>query len=193
MVVVVHECGNESGDGGVVVVVGVQHVPYGVEDVSGGADVALVGGYLEVAHLSIECRRHLMLCERHGKRAEEDDAVNLEVAGEAQRIDDGAWSEVGQCACCDVSVLQVEADVGFSVEDDAKAVVVDDEGRPMLEDEAEKVVVTADDAEFAVEEDIVADLSDVRAEDVAHAREIHQLRLLVHRLSVFVGKDNISW
>jgi len=191
MVVVVHECGDECGDGGAVVVVGVQHVPYGVEDVSCGADVALVGGYLEVAHLSVEGRWHLMLCERHGKRTEEDDAVNLKVAGETQRIDDGAWSKVGQCACCDVSVLQVEADVGLSAEDDSEAVVVDDEGWPMLEDEAEEVVVAADDAEFAVEEDIVADLSDVGAEDVAHAWEVHQLRLLVHRLSVFVGKDNV--
>lgn len=191
MVVVVHECGDECGDGGAVVVVGVQHVPYGVEDVSGGVDVALASRYLEVAHLSVEGRRHLMLCERHGKRAEEDDAVNLKVAGETQRIDDGAWSEVGQCACCDVSVLQVEADVGLSVDDDAEAVVVDDEGWPMLEDEAEEVVVAADDAEFAVEEDVVADLSDVGTEDVTHAWEVHQLRLLVHRLSVFVGKDNI--
>ena len=128
VVVVVHECGEECGDGGSVVVGVADGVAYGVDDVSCGVEVVLAGGNLEVAHLTVERRWHLPLREGHGELVEEDDAVDFEVAGDVLWHDDGAWREVCQRAGPDVPFLQVEADIGFASGDDAEAVVVDDEG-----------------------------------------------------------------
>ena len=69
--------------------------------------------------------------ERHGEVGEECKAIDLEIVGKADRRDDGARSEIDQCACCDAAVLQVEVHVCLASRDDAKAMIVDDDGKQL--------------------------------------------------------------
>ena len=93
-IVVVHQGGNEAGDRGAIVVLLVDEMPKGVEDVAGRLLFFLSDRQLEVAHLAVKGRRKLAYCERHGEIGEESDALYFEVIGEADGIDDGAWANV---------------------------------------------------------------------------------------------------
>ena len=87
MVVVMHQGGYERHDNGAMIVAAMDYMPDGVENVAGCADVGLVCLKLEVAYLTIESRRHLSLCERHGKVGEEGKAEDAEVIGKADGVD----------------------------------------------------------------------------------------------------------
>ena len=86
MVVVVHQGGYERHDDGAMIVAAMDYMPDGVENVAGCADVGFVGWKLEVAYLTVESRRHLSLCERHGKVGEEGKAEDAEVIGKADGV-----------------------------------------------------------------------------------------------------------
>ena len=158
MVVVVHQGGNERHNDGAMIVAAMDYVPDGVENVAGSADVGLVCRKLEVAYLTVESRRHLSLCERHGKVGEEGKAEDAEVIGKADGVDDGARADIDQCACCDVPLLQVEVDVGFSIQDETEAMVVDGERRLLAHQQAKHGVVAANHTQFTVKKDTLADL-----------------------------------
>ena len=87
MVVVVHQGGYERHYDGAMIVAAMDYMPDGVENVAGCADVGLVCRKLEVAYLTIESRRHLSLCERHGKVGEEGKAEDAEVIGKADGVE----------------------------------------------------------------------------------------------------------
>ena len=140
------------------IVVAMDYVPDGVENVASCADVGFVGWKQEVAYLTIESRRHLSLCERHGKVGEEGNAEDAEVIGKADGIDDGARADIDQRACCDVPLLQVEVDVGFSIQDETEAMVVDGERRLLAYQQTKHGVVSANHAQFTVKEDVLANL-----------------------------------
>ena len=162
-------------------------MPETVEDVTGGGNVGLRGRQLEVAHLTIHSRWHLVLGKWHGELGKEGEAINLKVGGEADGADDGARTEIDKCACADVSVLQVEVYVALAPGDDAEAVVVDDEGRRLLNNQVEHTCVAMNDGQFAVEEDAVTNLVEVRGDDFPHLPQVHQFRLFAHRfLSLLV-------
>ena len=118
--------------------------------------------------------------ERHGEVGKECEAINLEIVGKADGRDDGARSEIDQCACCNATVLQIEVHVCLALRDDAKAMVVDDKWRCLLHDEMKHTWVTMHHAELAVEMDVLAYLSEVAGKDISHLRESHQSGLLVH-------------
>jgi hypothetical protein len=59
-------------------------------------------------------------------------------------------------------------------------VVVDAEGRLLLSDNPEDVMVAMNYGKLVVEEYAVAHLSQVWLYKVAHSRQAHQFRLLVH-------------
>ena len=158
MVVVMHQGGNERHNDGAMIVAAMDYVPDGVENVASCTDVSLVCRKLEVAYLTIEGRRHLSLGKRHGKVGEEGKAEDAEVIGKADGVDDGARADIEQCACCDVPLLQVEVDVGFSIQDETEAMVVDGERRLLAHQQAKHGVVAADYTQFAVKEDALAHL-----------------------------------
>ena len=158
----------------------VDNLPNGVENLACRADVALADLQLKIAHLSVECRGHLSLGEGHGKVGKQADSVDFEVVGKADGVDDGARSDIDQCAGCEVSVLQVDIDVRLAVYDDSEAVVVDGKRRFLSHQQVENGGFAAHDAEFAIEENIFAYLRQMRSKDVAHPREVHQFGLFVH-------------
>ena len=104
------------------------------------------------------CAAGLSVCERHGKVGEEGKAEDAEVIGKADGVDDGARADIDQCACCDVPLLQVEVDVGFSIQDETEAMVVDGERRLLAHQQAKHGVVAVNHTQFAVKEDALADL-----------------------------------
>ena len=68
LVVVVHLGSYECCDGGTMIVVrGMNRLPDGVHNMCGGSDILFVGGQLEVAHLTVEDRRHLSRAKGMGK------------------------------------------------------------------------------------------------------------------------------
>ena len=140
------------------IVVAMDYVPDGVENVASCADVGFVDWKLEVTYLTIESRRHLSLCERHGKVGEEGNAEDAEIIGKADGVDDGAGADIDQCACGDVALLQVEVDVGFSIHDDAEAMVVDGERGLLAYQQTKHGVVSANHAQFTTKEDVLANL-----------------------------------
>ena len=188
MVVVVHEGSYKSGDGGTMIILCVNHMPDGVENVAGRADIAFANRQLEVAYLTVEGRRHLTLCKGHGEIDKETDAKDAEVVGKTDGIDDGAWADVDQCASGDVTVLQIEVDMGLAIQNDAEAMVVDGEGRFLAHQQTEHGMISMNHTEFTVEEDVLADLCKMRGEYVPHARHVHQLGLLVHKPSILFAK-----
>ena len=158
MVVVVHQGGNERHNDGAMIVAAMDYVPDGVENVAGSADVGLVCRKLEVAYLTIESRRHLSLRERHRKVGEEGKAEDAEVIGKADGVDDGARADIDQCACYDMSLLQVEVDMRFSIQDETETMVVDGERRLLAHQQAKHGVVAANNTQFTVKKDTLADL-----------------------------------
>jgi len=83
-----------------------------------------------------------------------------------------------------VTVLEVEVDVCFALEDYSHSMVVDGEGRLLSHQQAEHRRVAVDNGEFVVEVDVVANLRKMRREDVEHSRQVHQLWLLRHDIGV---------
>ena len=158
MVVVVHQGGYERHDDGAMIVAAMDYMPDGVENVASCTDVSLVCRKLEVAYLTIEGRRHLSLGKRHGKVGEEGKAEDAEVIGKADGVDDGARADIDQCACCDMTLLQVEVDVGFSIQDETEAMVIDGERRLLAHQQAKHGVVAANHTQFTVKEDTLANL-----------------------------------
>jgi hypothetical protein len=57
-----------------------------------------------------------------------------------------------------VPLLQVEVDVGFSIQDETEAMVVNGERRLLAHQQAKHGVVAADYTQFAVKEDALAHL-----------------------------------
>ena len=80
LVVVVHQCCYKSCDGGTVIVVGdMDHLPDDVHNIFDSSDILFASSQLEVAHLTVEDRRHLSLCKRHGEVREESHSEDAEV------------------------------------------------------------------------------------------------------------------
>lgn len=120
LVVVLHLCSHECCDGwSVVVFVGMDYLPDGVQDVPCSCDFLLGGGELEVPQLAVEGRWHLSVWERHGEFGEECYSEYAEVVRQPLGVDDGARAEVYECAAREVPVLQVDVDVSFAAYDDA--------------------------------------------------------------------------
>ena len=80
LVVVVHLGSYECCDGGTMIVVrGMNRLPDGVHNMCGGSDILFADKLLEVAHLTVEDRRHLSLCKGHGEVREESHSEDAEV------------------------------------------------------------------------------------------------------------------
>ena len=191
LVVVVHLGSYECCDGGTMIIVrGMNRLPDGVHNMCGGSDILFACRQLKVAHLSVEGRRHLSLRKGHGEIRKESHSEYTEVRGKPLGVDDGARTDIDECATREVAVLQVEVDVSLAAHDDAQTVVVDGERRPLAHQQTEHRAVAANHCQFAIHEYMLAHLREVWCENVAHSCGIHQLRLSVHNTSFFVGKDN---
>ena len=140
------------------IVVAMDYVPDGVENVASCTDVGFVDWKLEVAYLTVESRWHLSLGKGHGEVGEESKAEDAEVIGKADGVDDSPRADIDQCACGDVALLQVEVDARFSIHDDAEAMVVDGERRLLAYQQTKHGVVSANHAQFTVKEDVLANL-----------------------------------
>ena len=147
---------------------------------------------MEVAHLSIEGRRHLSLCKGHGEISEEGHAEDAEVGRETLGMNDGAWADIDECAAFEVAVLQVEVDISFTTHEDTQAVIVDSERWPLVHQQTERRVVAANHSQFAIKKDMLSDLREVWCENVAHPSDVHQLRLSVHNKPFLLAKIRIS-
>lgn len=183
MVVVLHQGCYKGGDGRTMVVFCMNYLPDGVENVAGRADITLANRQLEVAHLAVESRWHLVVCEGHWKIGKEADAIDMEIVGQADGVDDGAWTNIDECASSEVTVLQVEVDMSLATHDNAEAMIVDDEWWFLAHQQAEHSMISTNDTEFAIEEYVLADLCKMRGKYVPHAPYVHQLRLLAHKPS----------
>ena len=67
-------------------------------------------------------------------------------------MNDGAGTEIDECAAGEVAVLQVDVDVSLTVQDDAQAIIVDGEGRSLVHQQTEHGVIAADHCQFAIHE-----------------------------------------
>ena len=80
MVVVVHLGSYEGCNGGTMIVVGsMNYLPDGIQNMFGCSDILFTDEKLEVAHLSVEGRRHLSLRKRHGEVGEKSHAEDTEI------------------------------------------------------------------------------------------------------------------
>ena len=181
-VVVVHERGHEAAGSLAVVIVLANHLPECFDDAAGGLEGGFVGLQLEVAHLAVEGCRQLFRREWHGKLVEKGNTQDFQVVGNADRGDDGARAEIDQRAGREVTVLKVEVDGGFALDDNSQAMVVDAEGRFLLHHEAEQFRTAPYDAQFLTEIDVLVDLFQMGFKDFPHLGEVHQFGLSVHEL-----------
>ena len=152
----VHQGGHEGSNGGTMVIVAMYNVPDGIKDLAGSAEVVVADMQLEVAHLTVECRRHLTWCEGHGEIGKESDAEDTKVIGKTDGVDDGAGTDIDQRASRVVGFLQVEAYMGLTTHDKTETVVVDDEGRLLAHQQTEYGVVAMYHTEFTIKESILA-------------------------------------
>lgn len=105
-------------------------------------------------------------------------------------VDDGARTDIDECASREVAVLQVDGNFSLAVHDDAQTVIIDGKRWLLAHQQTEHRAVAANHCQFAIHEYMLAHLREVWCENVAHSCGIHQLRLSVHNTSFFVGKDN---
>lgn len=169
-IVMAHHGSNETADGLTVVVGLVDDLPDGVEDVAGGSNVTLADLDLEVAHLSVEGGGQL----GHGKVSKEPQAINLNIATETDGADDGAGPQKDDGAGSDMPFHQVDVDMQFTADEDAQAIVVDDERRLALpDDEQEDAGIAIDHAQFVTEIRMVVYLRIVWPQDSLDARVVH--------------------
>ena len=82
------------------------------------------------------------MCKGHRKVSKESDALYLEVVGEADGMDDGAWTDVDKCACLEMTIYKVEVNKTLATYNHTQAMVVDDEGGLLLHDETEHLWIT---------------------------------------------------
>ena len=143
-------------------------VPDGIHDVTGGLNVGLARVQAEIAQAAIIGRWEGIGRKGHGKVGKKGHAADLKIGGEQFGMDDGAWAEVDKRSCTDVAVDKVEVDVGLTFQHNAKAMVVDDEGRFLLNDKLEYTAVAMQHAQFAGEPDVLTYRFKVGHEDVAH-------------------------
>ena len=139
------------------------HLPKRFDDVECRLLVALAGGYLEIAHLSVEGRRHLSWGKRHRKLVEKYHATNFKVVRELMRHDDGARPQIGQCTCSEVAVLQVEVDAGLAIQNNTQSVVVDNEWWLLLHNEFEHRRISMHDAKLIIKIHLLAYLLQIRS------------------------------
>ena len=176
-IVMVHHGGDERSGCGTVVVGLMNQVPECIEDVAGGLDISIGSWQLEVAHLSVKGRRHLFLGKGHGEVGKEGESEDFEVVRETDGVDDGAWSEVDERSRTDVAVDEVEVDATLATDDEPQTVVVDNEGRLLMDKQTEHLRVAVQDAYLIAEIDVFADLFNVGHEDVLHPHHVHQFGL----------------
>ena len=79
-------------------------------------------------------------------------------------MDDGAWTDINECAALEVAVLQVDVDFSLATHDDAQTVVVDSERWSMAHQQTEHRMVAANHCQFAIHIYILADLREVRCD-----------------------------
>ena len=103
-------------------------------------------------------------------------------------MNDGAGTEIDECAAGEVAVLQVDVDVSLTVQDNAQAIIVDGEGRSLVHQQTEHGVIAADHCQFAIHEYMLSELREVWCEDIAHSCDVHQLRLPVHNMFLLFAK-----
>ena len=120
MVVMVHQGYYEGCDSGTMIVVAsMNYLPDDVHNIFDSSDILFAGSQLEVAHLTVEGRRHLSLCKGHGEFSEECHAEDAKVGRETLGMNDGARTDIDECAAFEVAVLQVEVDFSLAAHDDA--------------------------------------------------------------------------
>lgn len=186
LVIVVHLCGYEAGSGGAIVVLSVNEMPKGFEDAQGGQDVRLLCRDLKVAHLTVKGCWHLPHSEGHGEGSEKCYAIYLQVVGKADGSDDGAGTEIDQCAGSEVTVLQVEVDRGLALCDDAKTVVADAEWRFLGHHQAKRRRFAVYHAEFFGEKYPLTNLRVVGRKYFPHLRHVQQSWCLFHTAITFL-------
>ena len=173
MVAVLHQGAYEGRHGGQVVVGLMREIPNAFEDIVSYFQFGAAHRELEIAHLPVEGRRPLARGKGHGKGGEESDAVDFQVFAKTERTDDGAGAKIDQRRRADVMVHQIEIDVTFAADNNAEAVVIDDERRLLLHDEAEGLRRTIEHSERRTEVDMLAQVLQMRAQDVLDAGQIH--------------------
>lgn len=165
-----HHGGHKTADGLTVIVGLVYDMPDGVEDVAGGGDVSLADLNLEVAHLSVKGGWQV----GHGEVGKEPQSIEFNIAAETDGADDGAWPQEYDGAGGDVTLYQVDVDMQFAADEDAQAVVVDDEGWLTLpDDKHEDAGIAINHTQFVAEVRMVMYLRKVRAKYVPDARVVH--------------------
>ena len=136
----------------------------------------------------VEGRRHLSLCKGHGEVRKKSHSVDAEVWRQTLGMDDGARTDIDECAAREVAVLQVEVNHSVAAHDDAQTVIIDGERWLLTHQQTEHRAVAANHCQFTIHEYMFADLREVWCENVAHSCGIHQLRLSVHNTSFLLAK-----
>ena len=117
MIVVVHLGSHKRCDGGTMIIIrGMNRLPDGIQNVLGSSDILFACRQLKVAHLSVEGRRHLSLRKGHGEIRKESHSEYTEVGRQVLGMDDGAWTDINECAALEVAVLQVDVDFSLAAD-----------------------------------------------------------------------------
>ena len=174
-------CGHQTADGLTVVILVMNDVPDGINDMAGRGDVIITGFHLEVAHLSVEGRRHL----GHGEIVEESDAVDLQVVSIGNGVDDGARTYKQEHSWFQILLYEIDSDVGTTSRNHSHTEIVDGKGWFVLLDDHQKHVWAAiEHTQFVVDESVLHNLAEVCIVNALHARVVHQFRLF-HVLFIF--------
>lgn len=68
-----------------------------------------------------------------------------------------------------MAIHEVEVDFTLSADDDTHAVVIDDKRRSLLPNQLKQLFSTVNEGQLVAEVNILAELHEMRREDVAHA------------------------
>ena len=158
MVVVMHQGGYKIGGRGAMIVFLVDEVPKGVEDVAGGLLIYFRSGQLEVVHLTVKGRGKLTLCEGHGEVGKETNAHQFEIFRKVNGVDDGTWTKIDKCTCCQMTIYEIEVHITFTLSDYAQTMVIDDEGWYLLNYQSENHWVAMDHRQFVAKKNVLANL-----------------------------------
>lgn len=103
-------------------------------------------------------------------------------------MDDGARTDIDECAARKMAVLQVDVDVSLAVHDDAQTVIIDGKRWLLAHQQTEHRAVAMNHCQFTIHEYMLANLREVWCQDVTHSCDVHQLRLSVHNQSFLLAK-----
>ena len=154
------------------ILVVMHYVPDGIEDIVRRADVIFFDFQLEVTHLSVESCWPLSSGKGHREVGEKGYTMKFQIWRETNGSDDGARTEIYERGSSDVTIHQVEVDVALAANDDAEAMVVDDEGRRLLQEEMEGFASLTKNADFVAEKNIFPDLLEMGTKNIFYVGQI---------------------